>query len=94
MAEQRRFVRRGILLVASGLFVFLLYLYFFIPFGEGAETVRWANPFYLLLAFGALFLSSLLFSTLATLAQFIVCGGFLSEIFSGLKEEKNEQKKT
>lgn len=46
----------------AGLFIFLLFLYFFIPFNELIETIQRVNPFYFLLAFGALFASAVFYS--------------------------------
>jgi uncharacterized protein (TIRG00374 family) len=64
MGEQRHSAwKQRALLIAVGLTVFLLYLYFFVPLNELVNTVQRANPFYFLLAFGALF-ASLGFSSL------------------------------
>lgn len=64
MAAQRRLtLRRDTLLIAAGLFVFLMYLYFFVPFGEVVDTVQRANPFYLLVAFGVLLMSTVFYSS-------------------------------
>ncbi len=51
-------LRTGAVLIAGGILIFLLFLYFFgvNPF-EVAQTVRAANPIYYSLAFGALLLS-------------------------------------
>lgn len=66
MAEEkpRISLRVFVLFVAAGLFVFLVYLYLFVPFGEVVEAVEAANPVYLVLAFGVLFVS-VSFSSLA-----------------------------
>ncbi len=85
------FKRTGALVVALGLFVFFLYLYFFVPLGSLVATVGQANPFYYSLAFGAMLLSGVFYSLtwqrllhllevkipfLKTL-QFIWVGGFV-----------------
>jgi len=63
MVEQRRFALRTVVLFfVAGLFVFLLYLYFFVPFGEVVEILQRVNPFYFLLAWGALFISAAFYS--------------------------------
>jgi len=49
--------KTGILVIAIGLFIFLLYLYFFVPFGDFASYIRQADPFYYSLAFAAMLLS-------------------------------------
>lgn len=54
--------RTGVLVIAAGLFVFLLYLYFFVPFGDFASKIRQADPFYYSLAFGAMILSVAFYS--------------------------------
>jgi uncharacterized protein (TIRG00374 family) len=56
------FKRTGTLVIAVGLFVFLLYLYFFVPFGSLITIVSQANPFYYSLAFVAMFLSGVFYS--------------------------------
>jgi len=64
MNEARLFTlkRTGILVIAVGLFFFLLYLYFFVPFGDFMDVIRQANPFYYSLAFGAMLLSTVFYS--------------------------------
>jgi len=63
MSGQKRFkLRRGYLLVVVGLVVFLLYLAFFVPFGEMGATIQRINLFYFLLAFCALLVSVALYS--------------------------------
>ncbi len=58
MSSAKRFSLKTTLLFASvGLFLLLLYLYLFVPFGTVVEAIRTADPLYLLLAFGVLFLS-------------------------------------
>ena len=54
--------RTGILVIAVGLFLFLLYLYFFVPFGSVVSIVSQANPFYYSLAFVAMLLSAVFYS--------------------------------
>lgn len=57
--------RTGILLLIIGLFVFILYLCFFVPFGgpEGfLATIQQANPFFYSLAFIALLLGVVFYS--------------------------------
>jgi len=49
--------RTGILVIAVGLFIFLLYLYFFVPFGEFSATIQQADPFFYSLAFSVMLLS-------------------------------------
>jgi len=63
MATKKRLPSRILVLVIGfGLFVFLLYLYFLVPFGDVIKTIQQANPFYYLLAFGALFISTAFYS--------------------------------
>jgi uncharacterized protein (TIRG00374 family) len=63
MIDQKRFaLRTFILLIAAGLFVFLLYLYFFVPFAEMAKTIQKINSAYFLMAFCALFVNALFYS--------------------------------
>jgi uncharacterized protein (TIRG00374 family) len=65
MSSPRRFsLRTAFLFVFAGLLLFLLYLYFFVPFGSMVEALHKADPFYLLLAFVFLFLSAA-FSSMA-----------------------------
>jgi len=60
--ELRLAKRTGALLVMAGLFVFLLYLYFLVPFDEVVTTTQQANLIYYLLAFSCLFISMSFFS--------------------------------
>lgn len=63
MVPQRRFAPRTIaLFFAAGLFVFLLYLYFFVPFRDVVQTLAHVNPIYFLLASSALFMSAVFYS--------------------------------
>jgi len=64
MGEERLFSlkRTGFLLIVGGLFVFLLYLYFFVPFADFAVVIRQADPFFYSLAFGAMILSAAFYS--------------------------------
>jgi len=63
MIDQKRFTKRtAAVLIMVGLFVFLLYLYFFVPFKEVVSTVQQANLVYYSLAFGALILSMAFYS--------------------------------
>jgi len=66
MTDELRFPKRtGVLLLMVGLFVFLLYLYFFVPF-RGPEgflaTIQQASPFYYSLAFICLLLTVAFYS--------------------------------
>jgi len=54
--------RTGVVIIAAGLFMFLLYLYFFVPFGEFVTDIQKANPFYYSLAFGSMLLSVAFYS--------------------------------
>ena len=38
--------KTGVVVIAVGLFIFLLYLYFFVPFGGFITDIRKANLFY------------------------------------------------
>jgi uncharacterized protein (TIRG00374 family) len=63
MVNQRRFALRTVaLLVVIGLFVFLLYLYFFVPFAQVVQAIQRANLFYLLFALAALLISTAFYS--------------------------------
>jgi len=64
MSEEGRFAlkRTGVLVIAAGLFVFLLYLYFFVPFGDFVSNIRKADPFYYSLAFASMVLSVAFYS--------------------------------
>jgi uncharacterized protein (TIRG00374 family) len=54
--------RTGVVIIAAGLFMFLLYLYFFVPFGDFVTDIQKANPFYYSLAFGSMLLSAAFYS--------------------------------
>lgn len=54
--------KTGVLVIAVGLFVFLLYLYFFVPFSDFVAYIRQADPFYYSLAFVAMLLSVAFYS--------------------------------
>jgi uncharacterized protein (TIRG00374 family) len=54
--------RTGVVVIAAGLFLFLLYLYFFVPFGDFLADIQKANLFYYSLAFGAMLLSAFFYS--------------------------------
>jgi len=64
MSEGRLFSlkRTGVLVIAGGLLVFLLYLYFFVPFGDFTAEIQQADPFYYSLAFASLILSVAFYS--------------------------------
>jgi len=63
MVELKRFpLRTVVLFFAAGLFVFLLYLYFFVPFGGVVQTIEQMNPFYFLLALSAFFVSAVFYA--------------------------------
>jgi len=64
MSEERLFTlkRTGAVVIAVGLFVFLLYLYFLVPFGDFMTVIKQADPFYYSLAFVALLLSVAFYS--------------------------------
>jgi uncharacterized protein (TIRG00374 family) len=63
MTDDMRFAKRtGILFLMAGLFVFLLYLYFFVPFQDFTATIQQANPFYYSLALIALLLAVTFYS--------------------------------
>jgi len=63
MTEQRRLALRKVVpFLAAGLFVFLLYLYFLVPFHDMAQTIQRVNIFYFFLALGALFTSTFFYS--------------------------------
>ncbi len=55
-------VSRSTVLIAVGLIIFILYLYFFVPFREVLDAVEKVNPFYFSLTFVALFLSTVFYS--------------------------------
>jgi len=54
--------RTGVVIIAAGLFMFLLYLYFFVPFGNFITDIQKANPIYYSLAFGSMLLSVAFYS--------------------------------
>jgi len=54
--------RTGVVVIAAGLFVFLLYLYFLVPFGDFSTTIQQANPFYYALALASMLLSAAFYS--------------------------------
>jgi len=54
--------RTGVVVIAAGLFMFLLYLYFFVPFGDFVADIQKANPVYYSLAFGSMLLSAAFYS--------------------------------
>ena len=54
--------RTGAVVIAAGLFAFLLYLYFFVPFGRFIADIQKADPFYYSLAFGSMLLSVAFYS--------------------------------
>jgi len=63
MTNEMRFPKRtGILLLITGLFVFLLYLYFLVPLEDFVATIQQADPFYYSLAFIALILAVAFYS--------------------------------
>jgi len=63
MTYEMHFTRRTrVLILAAGLFVLLLYLYLFVPFGAVVTTLQKAELFYILLAIGSLLLSITFYS--------------------------------
>lgn len=64
MSEERSFPlkRTGALVIAIGLFIFLVYLYLAVPFGTFVDVIKKADPFYYSLAFVALLLSVTFYS--------------------------------
>jgi len=63
MVVQRRFALTTVaLLIVAGLFAFLIYLYFFVPFRGVIDAFQRVNLFYILLAFIALFMSAVFYS--------------------------------
>lgn len=65
MSSPRRFsLVTAFFFVFAGLLLFLLYLYFFVPFGSMVDAVKKADPLYLLLAIVFLF-SGVAFSSMA-----------------------------
>jgi len=59
MTEEKTFSlkKTGVIIIAIGIFIFLVYLYFFVPFGDFMTNIRQADPFYYSLAFAAMLLS-------------------------------------
>ncbi len=59
MSEHRLFTlkRTGVVVAAAGIFIFILYLYIAVPYGEFIKAIKQADPFYYSLAFVALLLS-------------------------------------
>jgi len=64
MSEESPFPlkKTGAVVIAAGLLVFLLYLYFFVPFGEFYASIQQADPFLYSLAFGSMLLSTAFYS--------------------------------
>ncbi len=64
MNEERFFTlkKTGVLVIAVGIFVFVLYLYFFVPFTDFMSYIQQADPFYYSLAFAAMLLSVAFYS--------------------------------
>jgi uncharacterized protein (TIRG00374 family) len=64
MSERKAFTirRTSLLLVPVGIFVFVLYLYFYVPFVDFLAKIQQANPFYYSLAFAAMILSVAFYS--------------------------------
>jgi uncharacterized protein (TIRG00374 family) len=63
LVKQKGFALRTVaVFLAAGLFVFLLYLYFLVPFRDVVLTLQRVNPSYFLLAIGALFVSAAFYS--------------------------------
>lgn len=54
--------KTGPLIIAAGLFIFLLYLYFFVPFGGFLEKIQQADPILYSLAFGSMITSAAFYS--------------------------------
>lgn len=54
--------KTGVVVIAAGLFIFLLYLYFFVPFGGFMAGIQKANLFYYSLAFVSMILSGAFYS--------------------------------
>lgn len=61
-SEIRVSKKTAALFLTAGLFVFLLYLYFFVPFEDFLTTIQQANLFYYLLAIGCLFITMSFYS--------------------------------
>jgi len=64
MSEESPFPlkKTGAVVIAAGLLVFLLYLYFFVPFGEFYDSIQQVDPFLYSLAFGSMLLSTAFYS--------------------------------
>jgi len=64
MSEESPFPlkRTGAVVIAAGLFVFLLYLYFFVPFGDFSAKIQQADPFLYSLAFASMLTSAAFYS--------------------------------
>jgi uncharacterized protein (TIRG00374 family) len=54
--------RTGLVVIAAGLFAFLLYLYFFVDFGGFMTEIAKADPFFYSLAFASMLLSAAFYS--------------------------------
>jgi len=54
--------RTGAVVIAAGLFVFIIYLYFFVPFGEFYGSIQKADPFFYSLAFASMLVSAAFYS--------------------------------
>lgn len=54
--------RTGVVVIAAGLFAFLLYLYFFVDFGGFLEKIVKADPLFYSLAFASMILSAAFYS--------------------------------
>ena len=54
--------KTGVVVIAAGLFVFLLYLYFFVPFSGFVADIQKANLFYYSLAFGSMLFAAAFYS--------------------------------
>jgi len=56
MAEQKRLAYKTVaLFLVAGIFVFLVYIYFFVPFNDLIQTLKQVNPYYFSLALVSLF---------------------------------------
>ncbi len=59
MVEQKRLSFKTVVpFLAAGIFVFLVYIYFLVPFGDLVQTLQQVNPFYFLLALGMVFVAA------------------------------------
>jgi uncharacterized protein (TIRG00374 family) len=54
--------KTGLVVIAAGLFVFLLYLYFFVPFSSFITDIQKANLFFYALAFGSMLFGAAFYS--------------------------------